>query len=169
MRARPFLYPSLGTLALATWALTAACGCIEHTSRSARVTSVQEDIPILWEKSGTYSRIARRVRIVARDVAMLAQLSLAEIPVDFDTQMVLIAGLGPTPGSDQGIRITRVWKHGSEIRVQERRIHPGADPTPGLRPGSPWTVAVIPKSGLNVKEYTAFVPKDVIGDHPGSR
>jgi hypothetical protein len=123
----------------------------------------------LWQKSGTHSRLIRRVSILARDRATLAQVPLAEVPVDFETQMVLIAGLGPTPSSEQGIRIVRVWRQGSRIRVQERLIHPGADRVPGLQPASPWTVVVIPKSDLNVEGYATRVPDGLLRDHPGSR
>lgn len=154
---------------LAIGVFITACGCGSSPSRAALEAPTAEDIPILWKKSGAYSRIARRVRVVARDHATLAQLPLTEIPVDFTSQMVLIAGLGPTPSSDQGIRIVRVWKEGTRIRVQERPIHPGLDPTPGLTPASPWTVVVIPKSDLNVEGYAACVPKGALSDHHGAR
>ena len=169
MRSYPCLWASACVFLVASWVLIPTCGCAANASRAAPEALPAEDIPILWEKSGTYSRITRRVRVVARDHATLAQLSLTEIPVDFDSQMVLIAGLGPTPSSDRGIRIVRIWRQGSRIRVQERPIHPGLDPTSRLQPGSPWTVVVIPKSDLNVEGYTAFVPQGVTGDHPGAR
>ena len=134
-----------------------------------RDASAAEDIPILWQSSGTYSRISRRVRILARDPVTLAQIPVTEVPVNFDTQMVLIAGLGPTPSSEQGIRIVRVWRQGSKIHVQERPIHPGSERTPGLQPASPWTAIVIPKSDLNVEGYTTRVPEGLLHDHRGSR
>jgi hypothetical protein len=109
------------------------------------------------------------VRILVRGPGTLSQLPLAEIPVDFKTQMVLIAGLGPTPSSEQGIRIVRVWREGSKIRVQERAIHPGAEQASGLQPASPWTAVVIPRSDLNVEGYVTHVPEGLLRDHPGSR
>lgn len=124
---------------------------------------------ILWQQSGTYSRINRRVRLLVRDPATLAQLPLTEVPVDFDQQMVLVAGLGPTPTSERGIRIVRVWREGSRIRVQERVIHPGDDQASGLAPASPWTVAIIPRSDLNVQGYESRVPEGLLRDHPGAR
>ena len=157
---------SLGVTLLACLALT---GCTGTAGSASRDASAAEDIPILWQKSGTHSRLIRRVRILARDRSTLSQVPLTEVPVDFETQMVLIAGLGPTPGSEQGIRIVRVWRQGAQIRVQERPIHPGADQTPGLQPASPWTVVVIPKSDLNVEGYTTRVPDGLLRDHPGSR
>ncbi len=134
-----------------------------------RDATAAEDIPILWQRSGTYSRISRPVRILARDPATLAQLPLTEVQVSFDTQMVLIAGLGPTPTSEQGIRIVRVWREGSKIRVQERPLDPGGARSPGLQPASPWTIVVIPRSDLNVEGYSTQVPRKLLRDHPGSR
>lgn len=129
-----------------------------------------EELPILWEKTGAYSRLTRPVRLVVRDRASLARVPLTEVPVDFDSQMILIAGLGRTPSSDMGIRIARVWREGSRIRVQERRIHPGFDDgPPALDPASPWTVVVVPRSDLNVEGYSAYVPADILGEHLGAR
>ena len=160
---------SLGFALVACLVQTGCTGGAGGVGGGSRDASAAEDIPILWQSSGTHSRLVRRVRILARDQATLAQVPLAEVPVDFETQMVLIAGLGPTPSSEQGIRIVRVWREGSRIRVQERPIHPGADQVPGLQPASPWTVVVIPKSDLNVEGYTTQVPDGLLRDHPGSR
>lgn len=121
-----------------------------------------EDLSIYWEKSGTYSRLGRSVRVLARDEATLAQVPVTEVPVDWKTQMVLVAGLGPTPTSDVGLRITRVWREGPRIRVLERQIHPGTEKLGGLNPASPWTVVVIPRSDLNVEGYSVNVPRGVL-------
>jgi hypothetical protein len=128
-----------------------------------------EDLPILWQRSGTYSRISRNTHVVARDQHTLAQIPVAEVPVDFDTQMVLVIGLGPTPINELGVRITRVWRDGSRIRVQERRIHPGVGSSPGFEPASPWTIAVVPKSDLNVEGFSTRVPRGTLAEHPGAR
>jgi hypothetical protein len=133
------------------------------------LSKTAEDIPILWEKNGTYSRLGRRVRVLARDRATLAQVPIAEVPVDFTTQMVLVAGTGPTPTEEIGIQITRVWQEGSLIRVQERVTHPGIDQAPGLNPSSPWVVVVIPRSDCNVEGYSTRVPSDLLKARPGSR
>lgn len=161
---------SLSPLAVVVMCLMLpAGGCSMHRSPEMGGGSSPEDIPILSQSSGTFSPIGRKVRILARDAATLAQLPLAEIPVDFQTQMVLIAGLGPTPSSQQGIRIVRVWREGARIKVQERAIHPGAEQASGLEPASPWTAVVIPRSDLNVEGYVTRVPDGVLRDHPGSR
>lgn len=137
------------------------CGGCQFGGRQDNPPSA-EDIPILWQASGAHSHLTRRVRVVARDPAVLAQLPLAEIPVNFETQMVLVAGLGPTATDELGVRIDRVWREGSKIRVQERRIHPGPEPKAGLSPASPWTAVIIPRSDFNVEGYTNSVPKGAV-------
>jgi hypothetical protein len=156
-----------GTFGLLTMA--AVSGCRASGGAGTLDMSAAEDIPILWQKSGTYSRISRRTRILARDPATLAQLPLTDVPVNFDTQMVLIAGLGPMPTSQEGIRIVRVWQKGQRIHVQERQIHPGSEERAAIEPASPWTVAIIPKSDLNVDGYETRVPQGLLRDYPGSR
>lgn len=172
---RLILNPRIARMSLLPLAGVVLClvfptgGCSMQRSPEMGGASSPEDIPILWQSSGTFSPIGRKVRVLARDAATLAQFPLTEIPVDFRTQMVLIAGLGPTPSSQQGIRIVRVWREGARIKVQERSIHPGAEQASGLEPASPWTAVVIPRSDLNVEGYVTRVPDGVLRDHPGSR
>ncbi len=168
MRSRPRTIPtclvSVGCVGL----LLAGVGaCYSDGVQPTRGPSPGEDLPVLWEASGTHSRLTRSVRIVARDRATLAQVPLAEVPVDFDSQMALIAGLGPTPNYRLGIRIKRVWREGSRIRVLERHIHPGFDRGAGLRPASPWTIVVVPRSDLNVEGYSPRVPKGLFSSASG--
>lgn len=144
-------------------------GCTTGDQRVEVQSTALEELPVAWQKSGTYSRIGRMTHVVARDARTLAQLPIAEVPVDFTTQMVLIVGLGPTPTDQIGVRITRVWREGSRIRVQERRIHPGVEHSPGLEPASPWTIAVVPKSDANVEGFTTRVPPGTLAEHPGAR
>lgn len=144
-------------------------GCASTGPEREPQATPLEDLPILWQKSGTYSRISRMTHVVARDPETLARLPIAEVPVDFETQMVLIIGLGPTPTNELGVRVSRVWRDGSRIRVQERRIHPGAEHATGLDPASPWTIVVVPKSDLNVDGFLTRVPPGTLADHPGAR
>ena len=159
----------LAAVAGAVLLLVDLCGCGPDRVQSSSERVPSEDLPILWEASGTYSRLTRSTRIVVRDRATLARVPLAEVPVDLDSQMVLIAGLGPTPNDELGIRIKRVWREGSRIRVLERHVHPGSDRATGLRPGSPWTIVVVPRSDLNVEGYSPRVPKGLIGDDLSQR
>lgn len=139
-------------------------GCEATSSTRFAHTTDEEELPILWSDSGTYSRLTRNARIVARDWATLAQLPLTEVPVDFDTQMVLIVGLGPTAREASGVRITRVWRSGLVIRVQERQMHPGPGGTSAISVASPWTICVVPHSDLNVEGFESRVPKGLLSD-----
>jgi len=169
--------PSCGTILLVMargrWIVLAAAGslfgCIGGQSSPsspllAGQQGSQQELPILWETHGTYSRVARRLRIVARDEATLAQLPLADVPVDFRRQMVLIATLGPVRSAGYGIRITRVWRDGNVIRATVRVLRPPASSEP--RPlvlASPYHIVVVPKSDLNVLGFSTDVPSDAIG------
>ncbi len=145
-------------------------GCHPDLSAPATTAPAQgQDLQILAEASGTYSRLIQPVRLVVRDRATLAQVPICQLQIDFDSQMMLIAGLGPTPSDELGIRIKRVWREGSLIRVLERHIHPGAEHAAGLHPASPWTAVVVPKSGLNVQGYSSRVPKALLGETPRLR
>ncbi len=155
------------TLFLALLAVPVMAGCVT-TGSAASQPADMADLPILWQKGGAYSRLTRQVRVVARDRATLARIPLADVPVDFDTQMVLITGLGPTPAREAGIRIVRVWRDGSRIRVRERRIHPGleGEASGAGTAASPWTICVVPKSDLNVEGYAARVPRGAVSGMP---
>ena len=110
----------------AAWLLVLVLGCTGQQGAQWRDDQeVVQELPILWEASGTWSHVTRPVRIVAYDAATLAQVPVADVPVDFDSQMVLIAALGPTLGQDVGIKIARVWRedrrHEHELHVVTRR------------------------------------------------
>lgn len=145
-------------------ALVAALGCQPDGLSHERAPSPVRELPVLWQKWGAHSRLNQGVRIVARDAGTLAQIPITEVPVDFESQMVLIAGLGPMPTDEVGIRIKRVWQEGSVIRVQERYVHPGTTAEEGLRPSSPWTIVVVPRSDANVEGYVPRVPRGVLDD-----
>lgn len=123
-----------------------------------------EELPIQWEQSGSHSRLRRSVRVVVRHPATLMRIPLAEVPVDFRKQMVLVAGLGPTTSDSVGIRISRVWREGSRIRVREEQLHPGFDETGHLVRASPWTMVVVPRSDMNVEGYSPDVPRGAFAD-----
>ena len=137
------------------WLLVMTVGCTaQHgVERTGTGTAVEEELPMLWEASGTWSHVSRPVRIVAYDAATLAQIPVADVPVDFKTQMVLVVALGPTMGQDFGVRIARVWRAGSEVRVQERRLHPGIERSGSLERTSPWTVVVVPRCEAKVRNW----------------
>ncbi len=100
------------------------------------------------------------MRIVARDAATLSQIPLADVPVDFRDQMVLIATLGPVRSDEYGIRITRVWREGKFIKTLIRVARPAGGQAKPLVLASPYHVVIVPKSGLNVVGFSADVPSD---------
>jgi hypothetical protein len=120
--------------------------------------TARQEVPILDQHSGDYSRLTRPVRVVIRDRATLARLPVSEIDIDFERHMILLAGLGPTWRSGSGIRIVRVWREDSVMRVEERQITAGPDEAAAPQRCSPWTMAVIPRSDLNVEGYATRVP-----------
>ena len=120
-----------------------------------------QELPILWQKSGIHSHLARPTRLLVRDRATLARVPLTEVPVDFETQIVLVRGLGPTPDDRRSVRIARVWRHGSVIRVQEQMVYAEGSASDTIKPASPWTVAVIPRSNDNVEGYQVRVRSDL--------
>ncbi len=136
-----------------------ASGCVNGGWGGASPTSTEE-LAILWQEYGTYSRAARRMRIVARDAATLSQIPLADVPVDFRDQMVLIATLGPVRSDEYGIRITRVWREGKFIKTLIRVARPAGGQAKPLVLASPYHVVIVPKSGLNVVGFSADVPSD---------
>jgi hypothetical protein len=140
----------------------ALCGCGYRSSKIEVASEPVADVPILWQKTGSYSRLNREARICARNLATLAKVPLTEVPVDFRKEMVLIVGLGPIADDDVGVEIARVWRQGSQLKVQERRIYPDYSGAEGLERASPWAVAVIPRSDLNVEGFSARVPRGLL-------
>lgn len=149
----------------AAWLLVffLACGPEQGTAWRDGQEPVVE-LPILREVSGTWSHISRPVRVVAYDAATLAQIPVTDVPVDFDTEMVLIAALGPTVGQDIGVRITRIWREDGRIHVRDQRLHPGLERTSTLERSSPWTVVVVPRCEAPVEGYSSYVPPGLMGD-----
>jgi len=139
--------------------LLAAGGCHSIDSPASERLG-PEEFPILWEYHGAVSHIARPLRVVAHNPEVLAQLTLVEVPVDFETQMVLVVGIGPTTRQDLGVRISRVWRDGTRIRVQVQTLY-SAEEKPERVPQlvSPYHIVVVPRSDLNVVGFSAAVPR----------
>ena len=122
---------------------------------------------ITWSKTGTYSDLHQPLRLVIRDSAGLAAIPVAEVPVDFRKQMVLVAALGAVPTEGYAIRITRVWRkeHRVYVDVRVTQPHPGGRP-PRHALCAPYHIVVVPRSDLNVEGFYTRLPSDPRGHNP---
>lgn len=136
--------------------LPCVAGCHEFNTRAARMPNDGEDLPILHQAAGTFSHEDRSMRLVVRDASMLAQIPLVDVPVDFDTQMVLIITLGRRLSDRYAVRISRVWREGPVLRVTEDVVVP--PPEAPLVPSSPFCLAVVPRCDFNVEGFSAKIP-----------
>lgn len=121
------------------------------------------DLPILREHRATFSRLSRPVRLVIRDARTFARLPLTEIDVDFDREMVLIAGLGPVQSDALGIRITRVRHRGQRLDAEVETIRPEADAPVRRALASPYHLVVVPRSDHNVVGFETRVEAGLLG------
>jgi len=134
-------------------------GCRSPVGPSVRgVEKPATELQILWQASGTYSHASRAMRLVIRDAAGLARVPLTEVPVDFDTQMILVACFGPAQSPGHAIRIDRVRQVAGRIEVEVHKEYPPAERPGPRRLCSPWHVVVVPRSDLNVKGFSPSVP-----------
>ncbi len=114
-----------------------------------------EDLPILWDKAGSYCNRTTPLRLVARNRAEMALCPISEVPVDFDHEMVLAATMGRVLSDGYAIRIERVYRQGSVIKVDVRIYRPPPVSQPSdIRPACPYHVVVVPRSDLNVEGFS---------------
>jgi hypothetical protein len=112
-------------------------------------------LEILREQAGAFSNLRRPVKWVMHDRRSLAR-ALAEIgPVDFEREMVLVVGAGPTPSPEYGVRIQRVYRAGPVLKADIQYSYPTADAAPSPVAASPYHIVVTPRSDLNVEGFTA--------------
>ena len=143
----------------ASLALLTTAGCL--TGPASPAPSLQPgEMPILWQRAGHDDRIRRPFQYIAHDARALARLPLDEVPVDFKSQMVLIAAAGTVRSKDIEIRIQRVCKQGSEIRPQVLILNPTTQSSsPPRRRYAPYHIVVVPRSDLNVEGFSSMLPK----------
>jgi hypothetical protein len=131
-------------------------GCSEFNDRAAPLPAEGEELPILNQVAGTFSHEDRPMRLVIRDQALLSQVPLVDIPVDFRTQMLLVVTLGRRLSDEYQVQINRVWRDGPVLRVDYETRGPTAD-TPVVV-SSPYCMAVVPRCDLNVDGFSATLP-----------
>jgi hypothetical protein len=117
------------------------------------------DFPILWQAGGNDLMIQKGFNLVIRDQAGLSQIPIQEIDVDFTKQMVLIAALGPAKTPDIDIQIKRVWREKNQIRTEILILRPADAENDVLQRRSPYHIVVVPRSDLNIEDFTTSVPK----------
>lgn len=138
-------------------------GCSVGPGATIEPIADGEVLSVLRERHGTFSSIDRRLRLVIHEPATLAMLPFTVDPVDFSTEMVLLAALGPTPGDDYSIRIRRVWRDGLRLRARVEVQFPPVDaPRSGSR-ASPYHLVVVPRCDLRVRGFEARVSPDAFG------
>jgi len=89
-------------------------------------------------------------------------LPIADVPVDFDRQMVLFVTSGLVPSSGYGVRIERVWQQGNVVKVSLRYLYPGQRVSQPFEPCTPYHLVVVPKSDLNVEGFVVEPPPEVL-------
>jgi hypothetical protein len=142
-------------------------GCQGAHGPETQEGASDRELPILWQQAGSDCQVRVPLRLVARDAGTLAQVPLADVPVDFQSQMVLIATLGVVPTEGYGIRISRVWCERGRVRVDVRVQYPPAAEGPrALRPCSPYHIVVVPLSDRNVEGFATRLPDDPRGHNP---
>lgn len=140
------------TLCLVAGSMAALNGCSWSQPPQQEIV---EELPILWEKSGSYCNRTAPLRLVARNQAEMALCPISDVPVDFDRQMVLAATMGQVLSDGYAIRIERVYREGPFIKVDVRIYRPPPVTQPGdLRPACPYHVVVVPRSDLNVENFS---------------
>lgn len=65
--------------------------------------------------------------------------------VDFDRDVVVVAALGPQPGTGYNIEITRIKKTKEEIQIYVRRTAPPPEALKAGNPTSPFVLIRMPK------------------------
>jgi hypothetical protein len=149
--------------------LLSAAGCDLQRRPADPLAGSIEEIPILIDQVGAYSNLRREARVVIYDQPMLDQLPVRIRPVDFSQEMVLFAGLGPTPSPDYSVAIDRVERRGRQIHVHVVKSYPS--PEHRLSPGlaSPYCVAVVPRSDLIVSGFDGRWPEHAFSNSPSGR
>ena len=144
------------TLIMISAGLTIA-GC--HEPYGINQFSDGQDLPILNQVQGTHSNETRAMQLVIRDTISLSKVPIVDVPVDFSDQMMLIVTLGRMTSDQFSVKIDRVWREGYEIRVATTVNSP--PPGAPIAMSSPYCIAIIPRSDLNVTGFLAEPPARV--------
>jgi hypothetical protein len=150
-------------------ALAGVPGCVEQGAGLFRnePAPIIEEYPIFYQKAGKYCGAKREMRLVVRDQAHMAFVPVGDVPVDFNSQMVLFVTTGQVYSESYDIQIDRVWRQGRLVRVGITKTYPQAGEMGFPHPCSPYHLVVVPKSDLNVEGFVAEVtPPKMQGEIP---
>jgi len=128
-------------------------GCTGSLSMLGAADEEPEAFPILWERAGSYCSRETPLRLVARSRAEMALCPVADVPVDFSREMVLAVAMGRVTSDRYAIRIHRVWREESVLKVDVRVHRPPPSTQPSIRLACPYHVVVVQRSRLNVEGF----------------
>jgi hypothetical protein len=141
-----------GSRALIILLVTGALSCTTVPRERPDVVPGDE-WPIDWQVTGLHSSYASPEQVLIRNSVDLARYPLVDVPVDFDTQMVLIVLSGKMRTNSIGVRIAHIVYEGDRLRPVIRRFRTsGADPATVTT--APYCIAVIRRTDLNVEGFS---------------
>ena len=112
-----------------------------------------DEWPIDWQVTGLHSSYASPERVLIRNSVDLARYPLVDVPVDFDTQMVLIVLSGKMRTHSVGVRIAHIVYEGDRLRPVIHRFRT-SDADPAAVTTAPYCIAVIRRTDLNVEGFS---------------
>lgn len=141
-------------------------GCVsnrgsQHDAQTLTDVAYGDELPVLDELAQRQSRIAKPLRIVIYDYPSMSQFPLLDLKVDFSTQMVLLAAMGPASSMDCEIRIDRVWMGVNRLEVEVTEFYPPSDAPRSPATASPIHAVVVPRCELPITGFTSRIPKSI--------
>lgn len=147
-------------------AMVMSAGCVEGKGlwqAKDPIPYIQE-FPVHYSKPGKYCGAKHPLRLVVRDQGHMAFVPVSDIPVDFDKEMVLFVTMGQVYSDAYDIRIDRIWQQNQIVKVGITVTHPEPGEMGAPQPCSPYYLAVVPKSDLNVEGFvTEITPPSLEG------
>lgn len=135
----------------------AGLGCANQRDPSLAQFPDGAPLPVLRELYRADSPFGEQARMVIYDQRSWAQILIGDPDVDFEREMVVLAGLGPAWPREGRIQIVGVWRHGSRLRVAVEQAY-GEFVAPGDPVRSPVHAVVLPRCMLPVERFSSALP-----------
>lgn len=134
-------------------------GCVEGQGiwQARDPIPVIQEFPVHYSKGGKYCGAEHPLRLVVRDQAHMAFVPVGDVPVDFNKEMVLFVTLGQVYSDGYDVQIDRVWQQNQVVKVGITVVHPEPGEMGAPQPCSPYFLAVVPKSNMNVDGFVTEV------------